>query len=224
MIRALFSGGLTFLVATWGVWRLRAPDTDVNTPVAQVKQSTKKSTKVRRHLVRTHCPPGLPGFEQEIAEVNRETSRVKAEIGGLKKRTQSLGAAWPESLNEGIEPEVVRPLIEALLPEDAIVTWACEEAPCTAMIVLPGASSERTEELRRQINEQMEGAPSDVIPIDDEAYSVYDDGDRQASELAIYVHPMPELTEESHKARAYYMSRHPPKWCREQMRLELMER
>ena len=187
----------------------------VNAEVTPTEAPTQRIRRVRTRMVRSECPGGLTGFEDQRNEIAAETRRLQAERAGLAYRANDLGSAWPDALNDGFRPEEVRPELEAMLPDDAEVEWSCDTVPCTAMIVLPGEAYEDASELRNAIESSFPGASSEVVPVDAEAYP---DREGEAFGQAIWVQPMPELEDEAHQARAYYQQRQPRKAVHEAMR------
>ena len=200
------------LGGTVGVRLAQRPET---VEAVQVEVSEPRIRRVRTRMVRSECPGGLTGFEDQRREIQAETQRLRAEEAGLANRTKDLGASWPEAWNDGFRPEEVRPELEALLPDDAEVEWSCEEVPCTAMIVLPGDAHEQATGLRDAIEARYPGASSEVVAVDAEAYP---DHEGEAFGQAIWVQPMPELDDEAHRSRAYYQQRQPRKAVHEAMR------
>jgi len=174
------------------------------------KQLTPRRTRIRP--VRAECPGGLDGFEPQLAEINAEAARVRAEVRGTQSRAEQMGQAWPVELNQGIEPETVRQAVAALIPDDALVEWSCEAVPCTAVVVLPGADSERATQLRSGIEARFPGSSEEVHQVE---------AGQLVAGYALHFQVMPELVEPAHEQRAYYLSRHPRKAVMEAMRARL---
>lgn len=208
-----------FVVAAGLTMGARWPTDTVE--ISEAPKGSKKARKTRIRMVRTDCPGGLEGFDTQLADLAAETARVRAETVGLGQRADSIGEAWPEALNEGLEPDDVHAAVAELLPDDAMVEWDCDAVPCTAMIVLRDAGPERAASLREALEAQFPGSTQAPWPVDREAYATYDPA--AAIGQALVVQAMPELTEEAHKAWGYYAARHPRRVVREAMRTQLRE-
>ncbi len=209
-----------FMVAAGVTVGARWPSDPVEEAAAPTTSNRARKTRIR--MVRTDCPGGLEGFDAELADLAAETARVRAETLGLAQRADSIGEAWPEGLNHGLEPDHVHAAVTELLPDDAMVEWDCDTVPCTAMIVLPDDGPGRAASLREALEAQFPGSTQAPWPVDREAYATYDP--EAAVGQALVVQVMPELTEKAHKAWAYYAARHPRRVVREAMRTHLRER
>lgn len=207
---------MSALVVAAAGWGLRAAlQEPLRVESTLPERTSPQRTRVK--LTREHCPPGLEGFQAELAQVRAETRRVQAETDALQDRAMRLGEPFDAEALDAVNPAVVGPRLEALLPENATATWSCDEVPCTTMVVLDDAAA--AEALREQVEAAYPGATFAPVPVDEEGYHAQED----AVGHALFVQVMPEVASETQKDRAYYLGRHPRNRVRELMRAELTE-